>query len=108
MSLTEQERQGLLTAQEKQLLLALAGRVADTELKKKDQSDLNALESTIQAWAKLLVPVASSKKTLSSDLTLRQQDPALQVLDCNGGNRTVKVPSASSGNKFYIIINSST
>jgi len=97
-----------LTEQQEQLLLALVGRVTDIEAKKKEQSDLNALESIIQNWTKLLIPIASSKQTLSGNKTIRPQDPALQVLDCNGGNRTVFLPSASKANKPYIVINSSS
>ena len=97
-----------LTEQQEQQLLALAGRVSDNELLKAGKPELNALESLLKSWVRLLVPVSSRKQTLDADKFLGNSDPVLNVIDCNGGERTVRMPDASNGGKFYIIINSST
>ena len=91
-----------------QQLIALVGRVQDNETFKAGEPELNALESSLQAWVKLLVPVPSGKQTLSKDLYLKQQSSVLNVVDCNGGERTVRLPAANKGGKFYIIINASS
>ena len=97
-----------LTDREIQNLLDLIPRAADLENIKKEQKDLDALESSIHDWTNLLVPIASGAQTLFDNKRIKHDGPALQVLDANGGERTVFLPGASKGNKFYIVINSSS
>ena len=98
----------MLDERREQQLIALIGRVEELERVKKDQDDLNALELAIHSWTNLLVPIASGTQTLSGTKKITHSDTALQVYDCNGGERTVLLPAPSKGNKFYILINNSS
>lgn len=94
-----------LNENEEQELRALVGRVTELENKKVDLSPYASL-----GYVDKLFPLVktSIKETLSADKYLKQSDPSLVVLDCNGGERTVKLPGASPGNRFFIIVNNSS
>ena len=93
-----------LTEAREQQLIALIGRVE--ELEKKEASPDYALQSYVDK----LFPLASSatKETLSADKVLKHTDPSLIVLDCNGGERTIRMPGVGLGNRFFIIVNNSS
>lgn len=93
-----------LTQDQEQLLLTLVGRV--TELENKTVSP----DYAEQSYVDNLFPLASTaiNKTLSGDLSLQHTDPSLVVIDCNGGERTIRMPGANTGNRFFIIMNKSS
>ena len=92
---------------EQQQLLALVGRVTDTEDKKASKDDVNKIDSSVKLVANA-VPTISPIKILTKDFRLTRNSPALLIIDCNGGNRTVKLPNASEANKSFTILNRST
>ena len=91
-----------------QQLIALVGRVEDLE---------NAASVNLNPYAKLayvnnLFPLAKTAnvETMSSTTNkqLRQNEPTLQVLNMDGGERTLLLPVVSKENPFFIIINNSS
>jgi len=92
-----------LTESQEQLLLALVGRV--TELESRDIPNLSKF-STL-SYVNNMFPLANTHISRSSDVTLRNTDPTVVIVDSSGVERTVTMPPASNGNKFYIIINDS-
>ena len=93
-----------LTEAREQQLIALIGRVE--ELEKEKASPDYALMSYVDKLFPL--PKTGIKETLSADKYLRHTDPSLVVLDCDGGERTVRLPGASKGNRYFIIVNNSS
>ena len=95
---------------QEQQLIELVGRVADTERLKKEQKDLDSLESAMKLWVNALLPVATTARsyTLTGNHTVSASDPALMVFDCGGGGRTIFLPRENKSNKFYIFINESS
>jgi len=93
-----------LSEAREQQLLSLIGRVEELEKEKA------APDYALTSYVNKLFPLAStaSIRTLSEDLSLSHTDPSLVVLDCDGGERTVRLPGAGKGNRFFIIINNSS
>ena len=94
-----------LTEAREQQLVALIGRVEELENKSTDLSPY-ALSSYVDRM--IPVPKTALKKTLSADLFLSSISPSLVVIDCNGGERTVRLPGANKSNQFFVILNNSS
>jgi len=83
----------------------LIGRVEELENKSEDLSPY-ALLSYVDRM--LPIPKTAMTKTLSADLYLSHVDTSLVVIDCNGGERTVRLPGANKSNQLFVILNNSS
>ena len=87
---------------ETQLLKSLAGRVEELELAK----------SSLEAYAKLsyvnkLFPLPGTANFVNNDIVLTNSSPSLIIVECIGIERTVTLPPANKGNRYFIIANNS-
>ena len=91
-----------LTDAREQQLTALIGRVEELEKKSVDLTPYSLL-----SYVDKLFPLTSTELRRKNDVVLSNTDPSLIIVDSSGIERTVTLPGASSGNRFFIIVNNS-